>query len=78
MYPGPSALGGLTCAEAGRPLLLHTGPQLPEDPFPLQQLLGPADLGRGQPNVNLLFGIWGGKMCWRMWDQVLVRPPVPT
>lgn len=62
-------LGGLTCAEAGGPFLFHIGPQLPEDPFPLQQLLGPTDLRWRQPNVNL--GIWGGRMCCQ-------KPPFPT
>lgn len=65
-HRGPS-LGGLTCAVAGGPLLLHVGLQLPENLFPLQQLLGPTDLGWRQPNVNLAFGIWGGEMEEEGW-----------
>lgn len=62
---GLSPLGRLTCSEAGSPLLFHIGPQLPEEQLPLQQLLGPADSGWGQPNVNLVFGILGRKaLCW--------------
>lgn len=74
--PGPPSLGGLTCAEAGGPFLFHVGPQLPEDPFALQQLLGPTDLRWRQPNVNL--GFWGGKMCCRKQDQVLEKTLVCT
>lgn len=47
--------------EAGGSLLFYIGPQLPEDLFSLQQLLGPTDLRWRQPNVNLVSGIWKGR-----------------